>query len=133
MFAVAVTVLLQPASAFAALSFAFDRAEAHPGQLVHAYQADADGNPAPAWGSIDPASVTIYLGRLNNQNRQTELGPMGIGADGVWSISFRVPRLPRGLYTIAFLCRPCGNTFFASTLPGTRWTGTPGRVLRILR
>jgi hypothetical protein len=126
----AVAALLLPVSAEAALSFAFDRAQARPRQLVRAYQADSDGNPAPAWGP--PEGVTIYLVRLNAPNgRRIRLGPMAVDSTGVWSITFRVPNVRRGLYTTAFLCPPCGNTFFASTLPGTRWTGRPGRVLKI--
>lgn len=133
--AVVTAALVVPVSAEAALSFAFDRAQARPGQLVRAYQADVDGNPVPAWGigSFDAASVTIYLVRLNAPNgRRIELGPMQVDDRGVWSIGFRVPKVRRGLYTTAFFCPPCGNTFFASTLPGTRWSGKPGgRVLRI--
>src|SRR5439155_9867319 len=111
--AVASVALLVPASAQAALSFAFDRAQARPGQVVHAYQADSDGNPAPAWDQLD--GVTLYLARVNNLSRRVRLGPMGIDGNGVWSIDFRVPRVKRGLYMISFFCEPCGNTYFGST------------------
>ena len=134
--AVAVITAAAPASAHAALSFAFDRAQAHRGQLVHAFQADPEGNPAPAWGDgdFDASSVTIYLVRLNAPNGwRLKLGPMQTDDHGVWSIAFRVPKIRPGLYTTAFFCPPCGNTFFASTLPNTQWTGKPGRVLKITR
>ena len=122
--------LLLPVSAEASLSFAFDRAHARAGQLTRAYQADGDGNPAPAWCPLE--GVTIYLVRLNAPNgRRIRLGPIAVDGSGVWSITFRVPKVRPGLYTTAFLCPPCGNTFFPSTLPGTRWTGRPGRVLKI--
>lgn len=127
----AALALVVPVSAQAALSFAFDRAQARPGQLVHAFQADADGNPAPAWDQLD--GVTLYLASLNNTRHRVRLGQMGIDEQGVWSIAFRVPKIRPGLYTIAFFCVPCGNTSFASTLPGTRWTGRPGRVLKVKR
>ncbi len=92
--------LILPVSAQAALSFVFGRAQARPGQRVHAFQADPDGNPAPAWEKLD--GVTIYLARLSNIARRVRLGPMGIDANGVWSIDFRVPKVRPGLYTIAF-------------------------------
>jgi len=123
--------LILPVSAQAALSFVFGRAQARPGQRVHAFQADPDGNPAPAWEKLD--GVTIYLARLSNIARRVRLGPMGIDANGVWSIDFRVPKVRPGLYTIAFFCRPCGNTYFSSALPGTPWTGKPSGVLKVRR
>ena len=129
--AVVVAALLLPATAHAALSFAFNRAQARPGQLVHAFQADRDGNPAPAWSQLD--GVTLYLARVNNLSRRVRLGPMGIDDEGVWSIDFRVPKVKPGLYMIAFLCRPCGTTYFGSTYPGSAWTGKPGRVLKVRR
>lgn len=132
-----VASLVFPASAFAALSFSFDRAQARPGQVVHAFQADTDGNPVPAWGgdAFDPASVTIYLVRLRSPSGwRLGLGPMQVDADHVWNVTFRLPRTLRaGLYTTAFFCRPCGNTFFTSTLPSERWTPKPSRVLKVLR
>jgi hypothetical protein len=123
--------LVVPVSAQAALSFAFDRAQARPGQRVHAYQADADGNPTPAWDELD--GVTLYLARVNNLSRRVRLGPMGIDAQGVWSIDFRVPRVKPGLYMISFFCGPCGNTYFGSTSLRSSWTGMPGRVLKVRR
>jgi hypothetical protein len=129
---VAIAAAAAPTSASAALSFAFDRAEAHRGQLVHAFQADADGNPVKAWGSFNPASVTVYLVRLRDpQGWRFRIGPMRVDRRGVWMVGFRVPRVRAGLYTTAFFCRPCGNTFFASTLPDDQWTAKPSRVLRI--
>jgi hypothetical protein len=123
--------LIVPVSAQAALSFAFDRAQARPGQRVHAYQADSDGNPAPAWDELE--GVTLYLARVNNLSRRVRLGPMGIDAQGVWSIDFRVPRVKPGLYMISFFCGPCGNTYFGSTSLRSSWTGMPGRVLKVRR
>ncbi len=123
--------LLVPVSAEAALSFAFDRAQARRGQVVHAYQADADGNPAPAWDQLD--GVMLYLARVDNLSRRVRLGPMGIDAKGVWSIDFRVPKVKPGLYMISFFCGPCGNTYFGSTYPRSSWAGKPGRVLKVRR
>jgi hypothetical protein len=130
-FVTAAVALVVPVSAPAALSFAFNRAQARPGQLAHAFQADADGNPAPAWDRLD--GVTLYLARVNNLSKRVRLGPMGIDDQGVWSIDFRVPRVRPGLYMIAFFCGPCGNTYFGSTYLGSSWTGKPGRVLKVRR
>ena len=129
--AAAAAALVVPVSAQAALSFAFDRAQARPGQRVHAYQADADGNPTPAWDQLD--GVMLYLARVNNLSRRVRLGPMGIDAQGVWSIDFRVPRVKPGLYMISFFCGPCGDTYFGSTSLGSSWTGRPGRILKVRR
>jgi len=123
--------LILPVSAQAALSFVFGRAQARPGQRVHAFQADPDGNPAPAWEKLD--GVTIYLARLSNIARRVRLGPMGIDANGVWSIDFRVPQGQAGSVYDRVLCRPCGNTYFSSALPGTPWTGKPSGVLKVRR
>jgi hypothetical protein len=129
--AAAAVALVAPVSAQAALSFAFDRAQARVGQRVHAYQADSDGNPAPAWDELE--GVTLYLARVNDMSRKVRLGEMAVDTQGVWSIDFRVPKVMPGLYMIAFFCRPCGNTFFGSTYLGTSWTGKPGRVLKVRR
>ena len=91
-FAVALVV---PVSAQAALSFAFDRAQARVGQRVHAYQADADGNPAPAWDALE--GVTLYLARVGSPSHRVRLGEMGVDASGVLSITFRVPKVRAGL------------------------------------
>jgi hypothetical protein len=128
--AVAVALTL-PVSASAALSFAFDHAQARIGQRVHAYQADPDGNPAPAWDTLD--GVTIYLASVGNLSHRVRLGSMATGADGVWSIDFRVPKVRPGLYMIAFFCAPCGSTYFGSTHLHSAWTRHPGRVLEVRR
>jgi hypothetical protein len=129
--AAAAVALVVPVSAQAALSFAFDRAQARVGDRVHAYQADPDGNPAPAWDRLD--GVTLYLARVNNLSRRVRLGSMGIDDQGVWSIDFRVPKVKPGLYMIAFFCGPCGDTYFGSTYLGSSWSGKPGRVLKVRR
>ena len=128
--AVAVALLV-PVSAQAALSFAFDRAQARIGQRVHAYQADAYGNPAPAWEDL--GGVTLYLARVGNLSHRVRLGPMETDANGVWSITFRVPRVRPGLYMVSFFCGPCGNTYFGSTYAHSAWTRKPGRVLKVRR
>ena len=128
--AVAVALTL-PVSASAALSFAFGRAQARIGQQVHAYEADPAGNPAPAWDTLD--GVTIYLASVGNLSHRVCLGSMATGADGVWSIDFRVPKVRPGLYMIAFFCAPCGNTYFGSTDLRSPWTRHPGRVLKVRR
>jgi hypothetical protein len=129
--AAAAVALVVPVSAQAALSFRFDRAQARPGQSVHAFQSDADGNPAPAWAGLD--GVTLYLASVNNLRHRVRLGEMGIGADGVWSIDFLVPKVRSGLYAIAFYCIPCGSTYFSSVDARTAWTRTPSGVLKVRR
>lgn len=123
--------LVVPATAQAALSFAFDRAQARVGQRAHAYQADADGNPAPAWDALD--GVTLYLARVDNLSHHVRLGQMGVDDQGVWSIDFRVPKVKPGLYMIAFYCVPCGGTYFGSAEAHSAWTPKPGRVLKVRR
>lgn len=129
--AAAAAALVVPVSAQAALSFAFDRAQARVGQRVHAYQADPEGNPAPAWDTLE--GVTLYLARVGNLSRRMRLGELGIDANGVWTIDFRVPKVKPGLFMIAFSCGPCGNTYFGSTDLRSSWTGKPGRVLKVRR
>jgi hypothetical protein len=129
--AAATVALVVPVSAQASLSFAFNRAQARIGQQVHAYQADPDGNPAPAWDTLD--GVTVYLARVGNLAHRVRLGAMQTDGQGVWSIDFRVPRVRPGLYMIAFLCAPCGNTYFGSADRYTAWTGKPGRLLKVRR
>lgn len=128
--AVAVALAV-PVSANAALSFAFDRAQARVGQHVHAYQADPDGNPAPAWDTLD--GVTLYLARADNLSRRVRLGTMSTDPNGVWSIDFRMPKVRPGLYMIAFFCGPCGDTYFGSAETHSAWTRRPGRVLKVRR
>ena len=129
--ATAAAALVVPVSAQAALSFAFDRAQARPGQLVHAYQADSDGNPTPAWDRLD--GVTLYLASRNNLSHRVRLGTMQIDDNGVWSLTFRVPKVRPGLYMISFFCAPCGNTYFGSADRYTTWMGKPGRLLKVRR
>ena len=129
--AAAAVALVVPVSAQAALTFAFDRAQARIGQPVHAYQADVSGRPTPAWERLE--GVTLYLASAGNLSHRVRLGQMGIDADGVWSIDFRVPKVRPGLYMIAFLCMPCGDTYFGSTDRYTAWTGKPGRLLKVRR
>ena len=128
--AVAVALVV-PVSAQAALSFAFDRAQARIGQRVHAYQADPDGNPVPVWDNLD--GVTLYLASVGNLSHRVRLGQMGVEANGVWSVTFHVPKVRPGLYMVSFFCGPCGNTYFGSTDLRSPWTGKPGRVLKVRR
>ena len=63
-----------------------------------------------------------------------QLGQMSIGDQGVWSIDFRVPKVRPGLYMVAFLCGPGGNTYFGSADLHSAWTRKPGgRVLKVRR
>jgi hypothetical protein len=130
-FAAVAATLVVPVSAQAALSFAFDRAQARPGQAVRAFQADADGAPAPSWAQLD--GVTLYLAGVRNANHRVRLGTMTVDAAGVWSVDFRVPKVRPGFYAIAFACIPCGNTYFSSVSADERWTGEAGRVLKVRR
>ena len=129
--AAAAVALFVPVAAQAALSFRFDRAQARTGELVHAFQSDAEGHPAPAWQELD--GVTLYLASVKNLSHRVRLGEMGTDTSGVWSVDFRVPRVRPGLYTIAFFCAPCGNTYFASVDARERWTPKPSGVLKVRR
>jgi hypothetical protein len=129
--AAAAAALVVPVSAQAALSFAFDSAQARVGQRVHAYQADTEGSPARAWEQLD--GVTLYLARVDDLSRRVRLGQLGVDDEGVWSVDFRVPKMRPGLYMIAFFCAPCGNTYFGSTGLHSAWTRKLGRVLKVRR
>ena len=130
--AAAAVALVVPVSAQAALSLSFDRAQARAGEVVHAFQSDAEGHPAPAWSGLE-GGVTLFLASVNNPRHRVRLGEMGTDMNGVWSISFHVPKLRPGLYAIAFDCRPCGNTYFSSVGSQTGWTPNPSRVLKVRR
>ena len=129
--AAAAVALVLPLSAQAALSFAFDHAQARAGQRVHAYQADPEGNPVPVWDTLD--GVVLYLASVDNLTHRVRLGPMVVDDAGVWSITFRVPKVRPGRYMISFFCGPCGGTYFGSTSARSPWTGKPGRVLKVRR
>jgi hypothetical protein len=127
-------VLATTPPAEAALSFRFDRASARPGTAMTASQpgwpAATRGitvylvptkppgiRPDPAGGYLlpTPPRSAIRLGqpRLTHSHRLT--------------ISFRVPNVAAGDYTIAFWCRTCtkGGDFFASAPWGAAATGKP--------
>ena len=131
MLAAAAVALVLPVAAQASLSFAFDRAQARIGQHVHAYQADPDGNAVPAWDTLQ--GVALYLASVGNLSHRARVGTVQTDGQGVWSIDFRVPKVRPGLYMIAFLCAPCGNSYFGSADRYTAWTGKPGRLLKVRR
>lgn len=139
--AVAVVLIGVP-SASAALSFSFNRATASPGTRVTASQ---PGWPGAAHGvaayliSSEPAGIRPdpaggYILRRPPAGA-IRLGQPRLIRDHRLTISFRVPEVDAGDYTIAFWCRTCatGGDFFASAPWGSHATGKPGMVIHIAK
>ena len=138
-----VSTLVVPSSAQAALAFRFNRASAHPGTYVVAFE--------PGWRSA-PTGVIVYLvpTRLPGVtpdsagsyilSRPPAHGAIRLGRPRLansqrLSIRFRVPHVRPGDYTTAFWCSTCARhgDFFASALWGAPSTRAAGAVQRITR
>jgi hypothetical protein len=139
-----VVVMLAAASpAKAALAFRFNRASAHPGQYVIAFEG--------GWRSV-PTGVVVYLvpTRLPGvtpdaagsyilpkppAHHTIRLGRPRLAQSHRLFVRFRVPHVVPGNYTTAFWCLSCAKhgDFFASALWGAPWTGARDGVLRIMR
>lgn len=130
-------------SASAALSFRFDRASAAPGTAVTASQ---PGWPKAARGvtvylvptrfpGVKPDAAGGYLLSRPPVGGVVRLGQPRLTSTHLLVISFRVPNVAAGDYTIAFWCRSCakGGDFFASAPWGAQATGKPGTVLYVTR
>lgn len=132
---------LAPGTAVAAYFLVFDRQTAAPGETVEVFTADANGKPFPLLRDLrlEPGGkpgVLVYLLPTSISASSAEdrgLVPVGeLVADewGVGRLSFPVPDLPAGDYTIA-ICNRCEEegSFFMSRL-GRPSFGDPA-VLRV--
>jgi len=137
-FAVALVVA---GSARADLALWFTSPRAHWDQRVHVA---SPGRYAPFSG-VRVYLVPMALARSSRVQRPTgpphdrriiPLGPLRLDHPGVVRMSFVVPRVTPGDYTIGFWCKPCAppqGAFFTTARPGQRWTPTQRRIVRISR
>jgi hypothetical protein len=69
--------------------------------------------------------------------RIVTLGPLRLTHPAVARLTFVVPRVPPGDYTIGFWCKRCAppaGAFFTTAQPGERWKQRrPARILRVSR
>lgn len=69
--------------------------------------------------------------------RIVTLGPLRLTHPAVARLTFVVPRVPPGDYTIGFWCKRCSppaGAFFTTAQPGERWKQRrPARILRVSR
>jgi len=133
--------LAMPSSARADLALLFTSPRAHWGQRVHVR---SPGRYAPFSG-VRAYFVPMALARSARAQRPTgpprsrriiPLGPLRLVRPGVVRLSFIVPHVPPGDYTIGFWCKPCAppaGAFFTTAQPGQRWTPTQRRILRVRR
>jgi hypothetical protein len=134
-------LLLAASPADAALAFRFNRASAHPGRFVVAFEEGWRTVPAgltvylvpTRLPGVTPDAAGSYILRKPPAHHAVRLGRTRLTRSHRLSIRFRVPNVASGNYTTAFWCMSCvgRGDFFASALWGARWTGAPGSVLRI--
>lgn len=135
-------VLFVPSIALAGLGLLFPSPRAHWGQRV---TVSSLTRYAPFSG-VRVYLVPIALARSSRVQRPTgpprnrrivPLGPLRLSHAAVARLSFTVPRVPPGDYTIGFWCKPCApprGAFFTTAQPHERWTPRrPARILRISR
>jgi hypothetical protein len=64
------------------------------------------------------------------------LGPLRLHQAGIARLSFVIPHVPPGDYTLGFWCKRCAppeGAFFTTAQPGQRWTPSQRRIVRITR
>jgi len=130
-----------PSSAGADLALWFGSPRAHWGQRVHVYSPE---RYAPFSG-VRVYLVPMALARSARVQRPTGpprsqriifLEPLRLDSPRVARLSFTVPHVPPGDYTIGFWCRPCAppaGAFFTTAQPGQHWTPQQRRIVRIRR
>jgi hypothetical protein len=135
-------VLVIPSIASADLGLFFPSPRAQWGQRITVSSAS---RYAPFSG-VRVYLVPMALARSSRVQRPTGpppsprivmLGPLRLTHTAVARLTFVVPRVPHGDYTIGFWCRPCAppaGAFFTTAQPGERWKQRrPARILRISR
>jgi hypothetical protein len=133
--------LATPGGARADLGLWFASPLAHWGQHVRAL---SPVRYAPFSG-VRVYLVPMTLARSSLVQRSTgpprnrriiPLGSLELDHPGIARLSFNVPRVRPGDYTIGFWCKPCAppkGAFFTTGQPGQRWTPTQRRILRVRR
>lgn len=141
----ALIVFFCPSVARADLLLVFTRGQAAVGQRVEAVSGDRRGPQ-----SLPPVrSIRLYLvpmARAKSPKHQTSTGPptdptwLPLGRlrhphPGVYKLSFVIPHVAPGSYTIGFWCVPCApprGATFTGAYPGHVATGRPfTKILRV--
>jgi hypothetical protein len=130
-----------PAVARADLGLWFTEPRAHWGERLHVH---SPGRYAPFSG-VRVYFVPMALARSPRIQRPTgpphnrriiPLGPVHLDHPAVLRVTFRVPRVPPGDYTIGFWCKPCApprGAFFTTARPDQHWTPLQRCIVRISR
>jgi hypothetical protein len=133
--------LAMPSAARADLALLFASPRAHWGQRVDVRSPD---RYAPFSG-VRVYLVPMALARSARAQRPTgpprnqriiPLGPLRLDHPDVARLSFILPHVPPGDYTMGLWCKPCAppaGAFFTTAHPGQRWTPKQRRILRISR
>jgi hypothetical protein len=133
--------LALPGIARADLALWFASPRAHWGQRI---QVSSPNRYAPFSG-VRVYLVPMALARSSRVQRSTgpphnprviRVGALHLDHPGVARLTFIVPHVPPGDYTIGFLCKPCAppaGAFFTTAQPGQRWTPHQRRIVRISR
>ena len=139
-------ILVEAETARADLGLVFRDTRATPGERVEAFSGDSFGRPSrfssvhgirvyfvPMADAKSPAAQRS-TGPPRNPN-WIPLGRLHQSTTGVVRLSFVVPNVALGDYTIGFWCLPCApprGATFTGAYPGTHWRGRPfGKVLRV--
>jgi hypothetical protein len=146
----AVAVWLATASpASGDLALIFNEARAQPGQKVEAfYGIPKQGTPTPVprlgqiWAYFVPMTAAKSPRNQRPTGRPTDprwepIGRLRRDPSGVPRITFTVPNVPAGDYTVGFWCKPCASpegATFTGAYPGRLWTGKAfSMILRVYR
>src|SRR2546426_11157592 len=133
--------LVAPGVARADLGLWFASPRAHWGQRLHV----SSPNPYAPFSGVWVYLVPMALARSSRVQRPSgpphnsriiPLGPLRLDHPGVATLSFPVPHVQPGDYTLGFWCKPCAppkGAFFTTAQPGQRWTPRQDRIVHISR
>jgi hypothetical protein len=121
------------------LALWFPSARAHWDQRIHV----SSPNRYAPFSGVRVFLVPMALARSGRAQRPTgpphnrsiiPLGRLHLEHAGVARLSFVVPHVRPGDYTLGFWCKPCAppsGAFFTTAPPGQRWTLGQHRIVRI--
>ena len=128
------------------LGLVFPDTRAVSGQRVDAFSGDNRGRPSRFTSAKGIHLYLVPMADAKSPAAQRSTGPptnprwlplgrLHLSADGVARLSFVVPNVAPGDYTIGFWCLPCApphGATFTTAYPGTPWRARPyGKVLRL--
>jgi hypothetical protein len=130
-----------PVVAQADLGLWFATPRAHWGQRVHAASPVRYAPFSGVWVYFVPmalarSSLVQRPSGPPHNRRIFSLGPLRLARRGIERLSFTVPHVRPGDYTLGFWCKPCAppkGAFFTTAQPGQRWTPSQRRIIRISR